>query len=285
MKLSVIYVNYNTDKLLQASLRSLVQNLKLPRRQYEVIVIDNASRNFHPDRIRMLYPTAIIQEESKNHGFGGGNNLGVKQAKGEYIWLLNTDTLIPVNNNIEKILEFLDTNSDYAAASPLLTGSDQEVQPAQVDKLPTLSGLVFGKAFQKIGITFGKPDPQKNSQSSEDHDVELAVAAALIFRKSSYAKLGGFDERYFMYYEDTDLCRAVHEEGWKIRWMVSAHIVHLWGKSLQSSAQRKQYYYQSQSKYFAKWEPGWKGILLRVARLPKLIKNVYLTGLHEKKHS
>lgn len=282
MKLSVIYVNYNTDELLQASLKSLVKNLKLPRKQYEVIVVDNASRQFQADRIRTLDPAVMIQEETKNHGFGGGNNLGVKQAKGEYVWLLNTDTLIPAKNNIEKVLQFLDEHTDYAAALPLLTAADGEVQPAQVDNLPTLNDLIFGKALKKIGLTFGPINPQEDSSASEECDVEVAVAAALIFRKSSYDKLGGFDERYFMYYEDTDLCRAVHEQGWKIRWMTSAHVVHLWGKSLRSSAQRKRYYYQSQSKYFAKWESFWKGLILKVARLPKVVKNVYLTELHEK---
>ncbi len=85
-----------------------------------------------------------------------------------------------------------------------------------------------------------------------------------------------------MYYEDTDLCRAISAAGYKIRFFTSAHIIHLWGRSITSSSSRKKYYYESQNKYFKKWHGNTAAAVLRIFRAPLYIKNVILAGTHER---
>lgn len=279
MKLSVVYVNYNTEDLLIASLSSLKKNLQLELGDYEVLVVDNASRSLNNKRIMGAFKGVKIIELENNLGFGRGNNEGVRHAKGKYIWLLNTDTVIPKDNEMHRLIDFLDNNQDYAAALPLLTDEEGIVQPAQTDDFPTLLKLTVLKPIRFLGkLVKG----EKGSPRSQNKDVDVAVAAALVMSKDVFEQVDGFDGRYFMYYEDTDLCKAVAIAGYKIRFYTSAHIIHLWGRSISSSSSRKKYYYDSQNKYFIKWHGVVTAALLRIFRTPLYIKNVILAGMHEK---
>lgn len=277
MKLSIIYVNYNTDELLFDSLKSL-HELAIKRTDYEVIVVDNASRDFASDKLSKLYPRVQILQQPTNLGFGGGNNIGVQAAKGEYVWLLNTDTLIPKDNKIDELISFLDGHPEYAAALPLLTDNEMRIQPAQVDDLPTVFDLTVRKPLDTLRRKAADDDMPPESSGT----VEVAVAAALIVRRTDYQLVGGFDSRYFMYYEDTDLCKALKVAGKKIYFARESHIIHLWGGSIKSSADRKQYYYRSQLKYFRKWHGLAATSWLALVRFPKVVKNVYLARMHER---
>lgn len=279
MKLSVIYVNYNTEDLLIDSLASLKKNLRLKPADYEVLVIDNASRNLNKKRIVQTFKGVKIVELKKNCGFGKGNNEGVRRAKGEHIWLLNTDTVVPKDNNIHELLNFLHNNREYAAALPLLTDEAGTVQPAQTDDFPTLYKLIIVKP---LGFLSRLVASRNEDVRPVDQDVDVAVAAALVISKDIFQKINGFDGRYFMYYEDTDLCRAISAADYKIRFFTSAHIIHLWGRSISSSSSRKKYYYESQNKYFKKWHGDTAAIVLRIFRMPLYIKNVILAGTHER---
>lgn len=269
--ISVIYVNYNTQKLLEDSLLSLVNNLK--NVNYEVIVIDNASQSFNQESLKAIYPKVKSILLDENIGFGKGNNLGAKHAQGKYLWFLNTDTLVPKNNNITELIKYLDLNREYAAASPLLKNSIGVIQGAQVAKLPSVIRIVVEKP---VGI-LQKVLPISNSwldsyspgyTPTRDCDVEQAVAAALIIRSSTFQQIKGFSKEYFMYYEDTDLCKKIASIGLKIRFFASANIIHLQGKSIKSNYTRKHYYYQSQDIYFAKWHNRAQVYLMKLLRLP-----------------
>ena len=261
------------------SLASLKKNLRLQPDDYEVLVIDNASSNLNKKRIQRTFKSVKIVELEKNLGFGRGNNEGVRRARGEYIWLLNTDTVIPRDNNMHELLSFLHNNPEYAAALPLLTDEAGTIQPAQTDDFPTLYKLIIVKPMGVLSrLVAGKNDEVR----LVDQDVDVAVAAALVISKDIFQKIEGFDGRYFMYYEDTDLCRAISAAGYKIRFFTSAHIVHLWGRSISSSSSRKKYYYESQNKYFIKWHGDIVATVLRIFRMPLYIKNVILAGTHER---
>ena len=112
---SIIYVNYNTQALIEDSLNSVIKNLH--GFSYEVIVVDNASNSFDKTALKKIYPQVKILIQDKNLGFGGGNNAGAAIANGKYLWLLNTDTLIPKDNELHLIHDFLENHTGYAAAS------------------------------------------------------------------------------------------------------------------------------------------------------------------------
>ncbi|MGH9095460.1 MAG: glycosyltransferase, partial [Acidimicrobiales bacterium] len=128
-RLSVVMVNYNTTELAVDSLQSLRR--LVGHDGIEVIFVDNASRGFEPGAVLAAWPEARIVASDENLGFGRGNNLGAEVARGEYLWLLNTDTLIPEDHGLWSMVAFLDDHPDYAAVSPLLADDDGTVQPWQ----------------------------------------------------------------------------------------------------------------------------------------------------------
>lgn len=270
-KVSVVYVNYNTQALLENSLRSLVDSK--PSYSYEVIVGENGSKEFDAARIKKILPGVVIVESKTNLGFGGGNNLGAKKAQGEYLWLLNTDTLIPSDNNFDKVLTWLERHPEYATASPLLVNENGKEQAAQVARFPRVWRMVMekpvGLVMRTVPFTrkmFGWLSPQ--FVPSKSVDVEQAVAAALLVRRSAFEKVGGFSKDYFFFYEDTDLCRKFAEEGLKVRFVREARIIHLLGKSISSQHERKRKYYQAQDIYFRKWKSWPSRVAVRVLRAP-----------------
>lgn len=281
MKLSIVYVNYNTEDLLIDSLASLKKNLKMKPSEYEVLVVDNASRELNKDRILKVFKGTRIYPLKDNMGFGGGNNVGVSHARGEYVWLLNTDTIIPIDNRMHELIDFLNNNKKYAAASPLLTDRDGNVQPSQVDRFPTLYRLLLIKPMRLLVNRIVRRT--EDVLFDQDVDVDVAVAAAFVVSRKVYQQVGGFDSRYFMYYEDTDLCRKIYGVGYRIRFIVTSHVIHLWGRSISSSSDRKRYYYESQNKYFYKWHGFVSVVFLWVFRMPLYVKNVIFEGIHERK--
>lgn len=270
-KVSIIYVNYNTQDLLEDSLRSLVASK--PKYSYEVIVEENGSKEFTADRIKKIFPEVVIVKSQANLGFGGGNNLGAKRAQGEYLWLLNTDTLIPEDNNFDKVLVWLEQHPEYAAAAPLLVNEHGKEQAAQVSRFPSIWRMVLekpvGLLIRLLPVArkmFGWLDPRFVPIRSAD--VDQAVAAALLVRRSVFEKVGGFSKEYFFFYEDTDLCKKFASEGLKIRFVRDAKIIHLLGKSITSQYERKQRYYQAQDVYFGKWKPWPARVVVKVLRVP-----------------
>jgi GT2 family glycosyltransferase len=278
MNLSIIYVNYNTTTLLIDSLESLKYlHSKL---SYEVIIVDNASRNFEKEPIITAYPKAKIIESNENLGFGRGNNLGAAAASGEYLWILNTDTIVPENNNLTALIDFLDNDTSYAAALPMLTNAAGEIQPAQVSHFPSVGGLIASipirlivkilpmskRLFAKTNLDYA---PLKTA------DVEVVVAAALVVRTTVFHQVGGFSSEYFMFYEDSDLCKKIAEAGFKTRHFLDAHITHLWGKSITGNAsfvRRKKLYFASQNIYFKKWSGLFGLVTVKLLRAPLILR-------------
>lgn len=268
---SIIYVNYNTQSLLEDSLRSVVKNLK--GFSYEVIVVDNASHTFHQDSIKSIYPQVKIVQSKENLGFGGGNNLGAQVASGKYLWLLNTDTLIPKDNNLHIVHDFLENHTGYAAASPLLVNKKGTYQSSQIAYFPGTTRMITEKPIKfvvRLVPASSKVFRHINADylPVEARDIDSAAAAAFFVRHSVFEEIGGFSKEYFMYYEDTDLCKKIATDGYKIRFLPQAKVVHLLGKSIRSSYERKKMYFKSQDIYFGRWHSRWSQLGVQTLRLP-----------------
>lgn len=264
MKLSVIYVNYNTQKLLADSLASLKKNFIAC--DYEVIVVDNASSNFGAQQVKDIFPRVKIIHSKKNLGFGRANNLAAQQAEGEYLWLLNTDTVIPPDNNLASVLDFLDHHQDYGAASPMLLLASGQPQATQVGYFPA----VYRQIAQKFTISsrFGMHIVPKS-----DADVETMAAAAIFIRKSAFDKVEGFTPEYFMYFEDTDLWQKFKLDGYKIRFIRAASVIHLESQSIKNKQQLKKMYFASQDIYYRRWKSLPSRAMLKATRLVIKVKH------------
>lgn len=230
MKLSIIVVNYNTKKITEDCLRSID---KFPfTGLFEVVVVDNASTDGSRELLSKFkskkYAFRYIYN-SQNLGFSKANNIGIKKAKGAYILLLNSDTLV-LENSLNKLYEFALINPTAGVVVPRLLNVDKSIQPS-VYRLPTLWRAVREFWLRKSGLG------EKYSPESETPVVvEAAVAAAFLITPKARKKVGLLNEKYFMYFEDLDYCRSVNKAGLKVYYLPAAKIVHLHGKSGQKVA-------------------------------------------------
>lgn len=220
MQLSVIIVTFNHQSAIKESLMGLTKNLP---GSAEVIIVDNASTDRTVDEARSVKGVKII-EADKNLGFSRGCNLGANVASGEYLFFLNPDTRV-VDDAIAKLLEYIKQHQDVGLVAPRLMLPDGQVQPS-VTKLPTLSGAISEYYFHKPNA-YGEYVPE----GFEPVEVEAVYGAAMMVAKKNFDKVGGFDERYFLFYEDLDLCRKIGSLGLKIVYLPNFKVVHLLGES------------------------------------------------------
>lgn len=224
LDLSIIIVSYNTKNITQECLDSINRSLWQSKIKYEIIVVDN---NSHDGSKQMLETYA---KNKKNHtryiqtnqnlGFGKGNNLGVKNAKGKYILLINSDTIV-LNRSIEKLFYFYQKNENKIHfLGPKLLNKDLTPQPsaAHFFTIP----VVFGSLFLKgdyWGLT--RFSPNKFCQ------VDWVSGACILTKKSYYQRLGGFDKNIFMYMEEVDLLYRAKKIGLNTYFYPHSHIIHL----------------------------------------------------------
>ena len=271
---SIIYVNYNTLSLLDDSLRSVVRNIGSIN--YEVIVVDNNSEEFDDTKLKQILPSIKIVRSHTNLGFGGGNNAAAQKATGKYLWLLNTDTLVPKDNHIDKVIQFLEGSSKYAAASPLLVNEKGVYQSSQIAYFPSVARMVLEKPTNFITKLLPATKRLFRSVNADnlsvaERDIESAAAASFIVRRDVFEEVGGFSKQYFMYYEDTDLCKKIAEAGYRIRFLPQSKVVHLLGQSISSSFERKKLYFESQDIYFSQHKSSVSRLSVHVLRIPLVI--------------
>ncbi len=235
MKLSVIIVNWNTRDLTLQSLRTLYEHA--PACEFEVLLIDNDSSDDSVEHIKKEFPQVMLVENDDNLGFGKANNQGMRMAKGEYIFLLNSDVIV-LEGGVQKLVDYLDTHPDATMVGPRLLNEDRTFQLACRRSLPNpLNSFLYLFGISKI-IKSKKIASYKKEYDDPTvtEPVEGISGAAMMFRRVVFEKTGGFDETFFMYGEDLDLCKQVQDNGWKTVYVADAQIVHLGGGS---SAKRR----------------------------------------------
>lgn len=231
MDLSIIIVNYNTKELTKQTLQSIFKyNHNL---EYEVIVVDNASTDGSVNMIRREFPQVILIESKDNLGFSKANNIGIRKAKGRYILLLNSDTVLE-DNTLEIMLEFMDSNPDVGAAGCKVVLPDGSLDKACKRSFPTpLNALYnalkldrlfpYNKKFGEYNLTY--------LNENQVHEVDCLVGAFMMVRRETIEEVGLLDEDFFMYGEDIDWCYRIKKSGWKIVYYPETGIIHYKGGS------------------------------------------------------
>jgi len=235
--LSIIIVSFNTRDILRECLHRVRKySAMIPA---ETFVVDNASTD---DSIRMVsgeFPEVKLIASPKNVGFAAGNNLAIRKASGKLILLLNSDAyLLP--GTLETTIRFMEENPDCGILGVKLVGNDDVLQPS-ARKLPNawykflvITGIA--SRFPKSSI-LGGPDFSWWNHD-EVKEVGWVPGAYFLTRKEVVDKVGLLDERYFLYYEETDFCLQTKRAGWKVLFFPHAKVVHLGGES--SKTTRKQ---------------------------------------------
>lgn len=229
--LTVVIVNMNGKKILDDCLKSLRE--AAPRHQLEVHVVDNASEDDSMKMVREKYPECLIVENSDNLGFTKANNQGIKPSKGRYILLLNNDTRV-LPGAFSKAIEWMDQNPTVGCSGLRLLNEDGSLQ-LSCRRFPSFSQALFNRYSLLTKLLPNNKFSQDYLMSGQKHDevqdVDWVSGACLMFRRSVYNKIGGLDERFFMYSEDVDYCYQVWQGGWRVVYLPIAEVYHLIGQS------------------------------------------------------
>lgn len=233
IKLSIIIVSWNTATLLRYCLDSVMSNVKCLMLNVEIIVVDNGSVDGSPEMVRKEFPEVELIENKENLGFAKGNNIGIKEAKGEYIMLLNSDTVVK-KGAIEKLIKFLDGNVQAAGVMPLLLNENGSVQKDPIFlRFPSSLRAFFyyNPWLKKIALNLFPDLLFSLNNFRQVTEVEQLSGAAMMLRADIFNSIGGLDERYPHYFEDVDLSFRLKKLGYKLFMDPGAEIVHFGGQS------------------------------------------------------
>ena len=224
MDISIVIINYNVKDLVIQALKS-IYSFTPNTISFEVIVIDNQSKDGSQTAIAQQFPQVILVNNDYNAGFPAANNQGFRMAKGEYIFMLNPDTEF-IEDSLSKLLQFLKTHSAYSLIAPQLLNSDRSHQ-LSTWRYPSIASIV-GEMFWLNFLTLKKNYSGQNF--NEKFEAESYSGAALFFRKSLLDEIGMLDETMF-WIEDIDFCYRLNKAGHKMCYVPETQIIHHSGQS------------------------------------------------------
>ena len=259
MDLSIIILNYKTKGLLKQCLRGIADShLGM---EYEVIVVDNASGDGSVEMVREGFPWATMIPLDRNGGFSAGNNVGIRQAKGAFVMILNPDVAV-FRGAVDTMLDYMRHNPKVGLAVPKLVNPDGSVQMSAM-RFPSFTLPIWRRT--PLGRL---PVPKKildryhmiDWDHQESRPIGWALGACFLIRRAALDAVGFLDERFFLYVEDVDYCRRMWERGWEVHYVANAEMVHFHQRlSASRAALASLFSYparvhmQSWMKYFAKY--------------------------------
>lgn len=228
--LSIVIVNFNVERLLKNCISSVYTKTKSIL--FDVWVVDNNSVDASVSMVRQNFPQVNLIENKENVGFAKANNQAITKCTGDYVLLLNPDTLI-VQNAIEKVIDFMDENPTVGICGCKVLNEDGTLQFACRRSIPTpgvaffrLTGLsrLFPKSkiMARYNLTYLDPD--------KPHEVDAVSGAFLMIRRKVIEEIGWLDERFFMYGEELDWCFRTKKAGWIVMYYPKAEIIHYKGE-------------------------------------------------------
>ena len=234
MRLSVIVVNWNVKDLLHACVESLYRETALPAEQFEIFVVDNDSSDGSVEMVRECFPNVHLIANNENVGFGRANNQVLDRCKGEYILLFNPDAML-IDDAIDRLLIHADAHQDVAIWGARLLNIDHSLQRWTGGAFPNIRNIAGHYLFiTRLLSYFGKTKSLYLETDVEtDVDVDWVSGACMLLRKEALDnKL--FNDDFFMYGEDMELCHRVKNNGWRVVYTPMASVVHVQGASMKS---------------------------------------------------
>lgn len=228
---SILIVSFNSQKELKSCVRSIKKTS--PKISYEIILRDNTKDNI---------------------GYGAGNNKTAKKALGKYLFILNPDTVVH-KNTIDNLVAYLESHKDAGIAAPQLFDKNGKFYlQLGVGKLDVFTGIVvlsfLNKIFPKNYVSQKYWGVNRNWDINQK--VETVAGSAFMIRKKLFEKVNGFDENFFLYFEEVDLCNRVRKLNINIVILPNAKITHFWGKNKKGSHKLKSFFEKSRFYYFKK---------------------------------
>lgn len=262
--ISVIIINYNGLKYLENCLNSLY--IHLEGLNFEIIVVDNCSSDNSVNFIKENFTDVIVIQNPDNLGFGKANNIGVSFAKGETILLLNNDTIIL--DDIKHAVEVLYSQKNNGIVSINMLNKHREYITA-VGRFPSPFKLL------KISFLNDKRKEFKNASFNltENYTVDWVTGSFMLLRKNDYLELKGFDNDYFMYVEDVDFCKRMHDFGKSCVFIPSINYIHFVGHNKSRNKNLMKGYQIYASKHFSGFKREFALLMITINILVKRITN------------
>lgn len=256
-KVLIIILNWNNYNDAKNCLQSLKQ-LDYPN--YNVILVDNGSDDNSTKKFEKEFPKYTYIYNKENLGFAAGNNVGIKYAlqKGaDYIFLLNNDTIIPIENNFKEMIRFAEDNKKIGILGPRLIDKNGQDQKGQILSFKTKPSKVIIEAFGLHHIL------SKYLHFSYDkiQGVDYVIGAAFLVKKGVFKEIGLLDEQFFFYAEDNDFCLRARKKGWRVVYFPGAKIIHLGGES--GGLKMLSYQYRATFQFLRKHYPPYFVIILK----------------------
>ncbi len=249
---SIIIVNWNTRDLLLQCISSIAKNTEDVA--HEIIVVDNASSDGSAQALQQAFPDVKLIASEKNIGFGAANNLAMWEAAGDLVLVLNPDTVVEPGA-LSTMVEFLDEHKDVGILGPMLVGEDGRTQVSSFGLFPSpLEAAAHAARVWRIAPRSGLArrfliqPVQGEGWTYTQH----LLGACLLMRREVMDETGGFDESFFLFLEETDLCYRAMKIGWKLAYLTQARITHLGEASMQSILHRTGGFYIRGYNHFCK---------------------------------
>jgi len=284
MDLSVITVTWNSKDLIGTQIESVRAGCK--HISYEEIIIDNASSDHTAQYIKEQYPFITVIANNQNKGFGAGNNQGVKIAKGDYLLFLNPDMRVEPES-LDRILEWMKQHPDVGIVSPKLV---DEYGALNEDAIPRR----FPQLWEQVALLLKLPHLfpsimngylMKGFDADKEQEVDSVRGSFMLMRRGMVEKLGwAWDPRYYIWYEDVDICREAKRLGYKVVHTPIITCVDYIGQSFKKrdTLWKQKNFTKSMLVYFKKWEPWYVWMWIAVCR-PIAIGMAWINDRQHKK--
>jgi N-acetylglucosaminyl-diphospho-decaprenol L-rhamnosyltransferase len=250
--LSILIVTFNSASVIAGCLDSLRANP--PSAEFEVLVADNGSADGTTELVRAGYSSVRLVETGSNLGFAGGNSAAAAQSTGDLLLLLNPDTIVPSGALDELVSALCAEESRWVAGACLVT-RDGGPSTSWGD-FPSVGWAMIELApWRRLGFPIRSKRAVGGTCEAvvEVRDVDWVSGAAFLVRRDAWDRLGGLDDGYFMYFEETDFCARAHKAGGRIVLVPTARIVHLEGASVgQASLRQRVWFYRSLLRFLSK---------------------------------
>jgi len=267
---TAIIVSYNTRGLLKRCLESLLP--EIAPGDVDVVVVDNGSRDGSAELLRHDFPWVRLVESSVNLGFGGANNTVLRQLDTPYALLLNSDTEV-LPGAIRALLGCMERHPRAGAVGCRLLNPDGSLQRS-CWRFPTPAGQLA----EAVGISrlLRRQADYADWDFATERPVDFAIGACLLLRAAALCQVDLFDERFFLYAEETDLCRRLSYHGWQTWYTPDGSVIHRGGAS--GSVHTGIQFLNAQSLYFQKWY-GQRGLaVLRLSHLVRAVVRIAIYG-------
>jgi GT2 family glycosyltransferase len=252
-KVSIIIVAYNNNKDVYKCLDSIYSHKN--KTKFEIIVVDNGNKPF---KLRNVDFNASIKYilSSGNIGYGAGNNLGIKYSQGKYILILNPDTQV-LDTTIDKLSDFLDKHSKAAIVAPqLIDSKGKEFSQLGSAKLTPLRGIFALSILNKIlpNNPISKRYWLFDRRMDILREVDVVPGSGMMIEKDIFEKVKGYDEKFFLYFEESDLCKRIQEKFPRYKFYIDPQIklIHDWKPKDPGTKKSNQIFKQSRFYYFKK---------------------------------